>query len=111
MAEGFASISLSAHELLDHEFIVYDVLYAECHSEWLIADLQRAHLAAGSAEMNRPRADMWSESTSVSRNAVRLGHACVDRVRRRECTLPVRLRRRLHQHSVSAGASPPLRVA
>ena len=30
IAHGFSALGLSDHELLDHEFIVYDALYAEC---------------------------------------------------------------------------------
>lgn len=30
IAQGFASLGLTDHELLDREFIVYDALFAEC---------------------------------------------------------------------------------
>jgi hypothetical protein len=40
IAHGFASLGLSDHELLNHEFIVYDALFAECRKQTI------AHSAA-----------------------------------------------------------------
>ena len=33
IAHGFSALSLSDHEILDREFIVYDALYAECRRQ------------------------------------------------------------------------------